>query len=96
MPEDEAEFDLVELTELHTRLSVATRMIGDLYPALLRKASPGRFVERPGRYQEIGHRIAALNLETVCLQDKLGAILNEKIDELNGVQDDEECPEETP
>ena len=85
--EHEAEFDLVDLTALHTRMRVATRLLSDLHSPLLWKGKPGCRVMRPGRYQDIGKRLSQLTLDIIRIQDEVGAIVNEKIDEVYGGED---------
>jgi hypothetical protein len=79
---NEIEPDLVDVTEWHTRMRVATKILSDLHAPLLHTSYRQRYrVKRTERFRELGNRLSELTLDVLGLQDELGRIVNEKVDE---------------
>ena len=85
---DEIEPDLVDLTEWHTRMRVATKILSDLHSAFLFASYQQLYrIKRPERFRDIGKRLSELTLDIVGIQDEVGGIVNEKIDEVYGTEE---------
>ena len=87
--EHEAEFHLADLAILWGELRASTRTLGTIYSKLMWANLPDRRrVRRPDRFFEIGERMAQLDMQIAGIQDEIGAIINEKVAEDYGEDDD--------
>ena len=71
--------DLVDLTEFHTRMSVATKILSDLHSPMLWTSYRKRYrIKRPEQFREIGKRLSEATLDVIRIQDELAELLNEE------------------
>jgi len=81
--------DLVDLTEWHTRLSVATKILADLHSPMLWASYRKRYrIRRPEQFREIGKRLSELTLDVIGIQDELAVLLNEENRKAYGGEDE--------
>lgn len=81
--------DLVDLTDWHTRMTVATKILSDLHSPLLWATYRKRYrVKRPEKFREIGDRLSKLTLEILGIQDELAELVNEEIDEVYPMEEE--------
>lgn len=74
-----AEPGIVELTDIHTRLSVALHLLSGQYVRLWRRTEDARMIDRAPEYRELGDEVSKLTHDLASLCDRIGEKINEKV-----------------